>query len=336
MVRLLSLALVLLPCLSLGQLTCLPYQCKPASVQFPNNTCVVTDSGRVLLSPCDPNSGNSFCNVNTGKCVPPVKAPLQSYPGEPCNIQSDCQIGQCSNGICQGLGLSAKCSSSGQCAPGLFCASTGLCSQQHSVGSACSSDFDCVSYAGCVNNNCTEYYSLAVNSTVPDCSSTGLSNFCQKMTCLRTTWLGSSGKCVQPKTSYHAAPQQCTSNLNCTATDGVSNYTGTCACGYNEIGAAYCQPNLGDIQGMWLTQAYRNAVKRSAGKCNTARRLNQYCWEATGEWENVNTQYWNFYYLPLIQGNDKCVSQTFTRAYWSAAAAVLQVGVALGLLAVSS
>ena len=319
----------LLLTISAAQLSCPSYQCKPPGVQMANNTCTVTSSGNVFVQPCDSNSGNSFCNVNTGKCTAPPSSPVQSYPGEPCTVQSNCVIGTCTQGVCVGLPIGTHCTNSNQCSPGLYCATTGQCSLQKPVGSTCGSDFDCVSYAGCVSNNCTAYYSLAVNSTVPDCSTTGTSNFCAKIACQRTSWIGSVGICLNPPKSYNFNPNRCSSNLNCTSTDGVHNYTGVCSCGYNADGQGYCQPVLGDTQGLWLIQAYKNAVRKSNGLCNTARRMAQGCWQAIGSWENVKTQYWGFYYLPLIQGNDRCVAETFTQVYWSDAGVRLTLGLLL-------
>lgn len=302
--------------LSAAQMTCQTYQCRPSGVQMANNTCAVTDQGNVYIQPCSSESPNSYCNVATGKCTSPPTTTLQSYPGEPCAKQSDCAVGTCTQGTCVGLSLGTRCSNSNQCAPGLFC-SSGLCSLQRAIGSSCSTDYDCVSSAGCVNSNCTAYYSLPVNSTVPDCSPTGTSNFCAKIACQRSGWIGTTGKCIAVPKNLQPNPTKCTSNLNCTSTDGVHNYTGTCTCGYNSAGDGYCQPVLGDSQGLWLVQAYKSAVARSNGLCNTARRMAQACWQVIGEWDNVKTQYWGFYYLPLIQGNDRCVEQTFTRTYWS-------------------
>lgn len=326
MAGLVGLLWVLIPVLTMGQMNCAVYGCRPANVTFANNTCVMRETGKVMLQPCNEHSANSFCDVNSGKCVPPTVTKLQSYPGEPCNTQSDCAYGQCTNSVCVGTGLGLRCSKNEECAPGLYCSSSSVCTAQLAVGSSCTTDYQCVSYAGCVNRNCTAYYSLPVNSTVPDCGSNSLSNFCESMACAKSGWLGTTGTCVSVKKSAHPMPQPCTSNANCTATD---NTPGTCSCGYNSRGIAYCQPNLGDSQGLWLIQAYRNAVSRSNGACNTVRRLSQYCWMAINEWENVKTQYWNFYYLPLLQGNDRCVSETFNQAYWTDLATYVTAGTAL-------
>ena len=141
-------------------LSCPVINCLNATATV-NHACKTElDSGTIDLTPC---SIPFYCpiseSVKNSTCDYWPSYKQDSYPGEPCNTDSQCQYGYCRDGnICVGKRFNQTCTMDDECDPGLYCADTGkTCLNLINPGSSetCTNDYQCSNLAGCHNGRCT-------------------------------------------------------------------------------------------------------------------------------------------------------------------------------------
>ena len=294
----------------LSNATCYPYQCAPSDYTMPKNYCAVSYNGTFFLEPC--SSSSEICDLTTGKCKEssPVD-PTLNYPGEICDSNSDCSSNVCTSNICIGKSVDESCAHHEDCNPGLRCYQS-VCQKQLDITVyGCIDDYDCVNYASCNKTTsymgtCYSYFSVSIGETVTDCHS-GLSYLCSSAECSKIPVFGNYGVCKTATISDYTIPTDCTSNLNCTGSDGTYEYTSECRCGYNNNGTSYCSLFSGDLPSLAYFNMWKNALTASAGTCNTARRFSYDCLERTGYYKKVMMATWDYLYYPEMQNNDDCV-----------------------------
>ncbi|CAG9313383.1 unnamed protein product [Blepharisma stoltei] len=312
----------------LSAVSCKAYTCKTSNVTIPSGSCGVVVNSNVYLKPCstvDPTT--SYCNYtnfNFTCTATPTSSSLQNYPGEPCSTQSDCKFGTCTKSVCTGVSKGSSCVIHEQCSPGLRCSSGGVCVDQLAIGvSGCRSYADCVNYASCnatyssSNGVCTQYHSVANGLVVTDCEN-GFSEMCATGYCIKTgSWFGQLGTCAIAPTSTKTMPVSCAQNTDCLGTDGTNMMLSSCQCGYNSGAKSYCSAFIGDTPGQNLLSMWLKALKASASICNTVRRDADPCLSLIGYLDYITAAdfYWNYY--SQVQGNDLCVQNILTKAYWA-------------------
>lgn len=328
--------LIFLLSLHASAMTCQKYGCPSVGVTFASlSACTNQTKSFISLRSC---STGQTCNLSTGNCTTTATSVSANYPGEVCTISTDCVSANCTNQICIGKALNAVCTDDGNCNPGLRCLNS-KCQSQLNIGqTGCYNDYDCVNSAGCnvttdgSLGTCLEYLSVSTGLTVTDCSG-GVSRLCKSSECYKTASFGSYGVCKLATQSIASLPTNCSSNTDCLGTDGKYTYTGTCTCGYNSNGTAYCNPFNGDLPGQAYYQSWKNAINASA-VCNTVRRFSTSCLARTGFLNKVTQMTWGFLMYPLIQNNDLCVQEVITSEYYEpisfAAHLVLFLGIYLG------
>ena len=268
---------------------CNIYSCKPPNFPLQNNTCIYPNLlySSYYIQPCPSSAPYCSSNLDTLSNITcsstPQSASLSSYPGEPCNQTSDCLFGQCTSGVCFNQGQT--CKSSSDCNPGFRC-SNSLCVALLKKGqTGCTTDYDCVPTAGCLKNSttttCVAYFSLKSNTKISLCNKMyqgGYSFLCQTGTCLITNSKTSAGICSEAPVSSNINPNLCKSNNDCKGYTSILNYTGVCTCGVNPYANSYCQPFLGDKEGISYLAALKAFVTAGyALQCNTLRRFSQQC-----------------------------------------------------------
>jgi hypothetical protein len=96
-------------------------------------------------------------------------------------------------------------------------------------------------------------------------------------------------------------------------------FPGTCECGYNAQGFAYCQLFDGDPVATQLRDVLKTiTAKMRPAVCNTARRWQDDCLQKGSssifQTFSLLRTYVSLY--PKLQGNDLCVKRVLTAAYW--------------------
>lgn len=312
---------------------CSIYTCKPPTMKFDNITCIYPHLlySTYYLFPC-PSSfpycpPKTFSLVNVTCSAIPPKATLSSYPGEPCNINSDCLFGTCLSGVCFGANNGETCTSSSQCNPGSRCQNN-ICTDLIPIGKiGCTTDYDCVPSAGCMKNSsatyCAPYFSVPSGDRVTSCikaSQGGYSNLCKTGVCLVTNSKTSMGQCSDAPKSFKPQPQECLSNNDCQGFTNDFNYTGICTCGINPYATSYCQPFMGDLIGVNYLNAYKKfLLKNYVIQCNTMRRFSSECWSLFAtKTEMLALAKNKFLYenYPLLQNNDVCIQEVYFASYY--------------------
>jgi len=184
----------------------------------------------------------------------------------------------------------------------------------------CENDFDCLN-GNCWNNTCSAYFSLPVGTLLGAdtnfCSIRNETHFCESGQCSYNS-TASSYECIY---GYHSFPDSvpvtCTHNSNCTAINRDNNYAqGTCSCGYNTGGTAYCYPFMDDIEGQEYIDYFKTFVNEGGfSACNTQRRYNPICWSASkgyNFYENFLAAFRTKTYFSQIYENDQCVKDLIT------------------------
>ena len=313
-------------------LVCLKYACG----NWTNTgTCLQTNSTNVLIQPC---LAPLVCNTTTGLCATnPVPPASPGWPGEACSASNPCAYGNCtSRGICQGAAVGAVCAQHDQCDTGLMCNSTGVCAPLLPGGTAgCRSTFDC-DYSSVCNKTFTESTgtcvirgSVNLGQTVTDCNNS-FSLMCGSNACKASNAQQFIGSCSPAIQSAYNMPVGCGQNADCVGTDGTNYYVGSCQCGMNPTGSAYCAPFWNDIPGITLRNTMQ-LVYGHSDRCNTVRRYTNACFTATGNLNRMMVASFGFNYYPQLQGNDKCIKAVFTATYWLNSAVALQLALMLSL-----
>jgi hypothetical protein len=313
------------------------YQCKAYGCAYVGGweagTCITYTQGTnaFAINPCSSTSSLPYCDYTKAEnnkwrnvtCGTKTTF-IVRYPGELCSQNSDCTSNKCINGVCQGTLVGGACGSTTECDVGLFCVSKNYrftCQAQIPMYEyGCGTDFDCLPYAGCKllpsgpPGMCVPYFSLA-NGTATTCNN-GLSLLCTSGACSGT---GFSGVCTTAPVSIQALGTPCTRHGDCSGKNSYGQmFNGMCTCGYNNEGNSYCQPFLGDAPGVALLKLMKKHYKLGGGveKCNSARRFSDDCY--SGFETNYTWTYLNYTMFPMLVGNDYCVKQVYTSAYWSA------------------
>ena len=314
-------------------LTCQKYGCG----NWTNSgVCLQTNSTNVSILPC---ANPLVCNTTSGLCaahaIPVVKP---GWPGEPCSSSGTCAFGTCNTqSKCQGADVGGPCTQSDQCDPGLMCNNTGYCAPLMPAGTlGCRSTYDCDYFSVCnktfsqTNGTCISSGVVQLGQTVADCNNS-FSLLCETNTCIPTNITQLLGRCSVALSSVYNMPIGCNQNSDCVGSDGTSYYVGTCQCGMNALGLAFCSPFWGDIPGLTLRDTM-TLVYGHSDRCNTVRRYTNACFNVTGNLNKMKVAAFGFYNYALLQENDQCIKTVFTATYWLGAGFVVQLGALLAVL----
>lgn len=314
-------------------LTCDKYACANDTQVLDSDQCVYYSDDTHFIKPCNSSSQIPYCDPNSGGNVtcgatPDPGVVYNSFPGEECRDAADCEFAKnCTAGICIGALEGDECRENEQCNPGLRCNSQSKQCETllaaNSVG--CSTDEDCIQDAGCNITDsgqgiCLPYFSVGLGEIVSNCDENyEISDLCETGWCVKSGFLVTHGQCVDAPISNQVAPAICTADSDCTGSSTSSVYEGTCGCGFNPYGNAYCSVFPGDPAGL----NYLNAIKYFVNngnlqKCNTARRFSESCWKVgnTAEYISFTAALEFFEYYNQYVENDDCIKATYTRKYW--------------------
>jgi hypothetical protein len=280
----------------------------------------------------------------------------KAFPGESCDSNKDCfEEARCNNKLnydkdgkddkddkdkddqddqddvvgdkhCYGKVLGDECESSSECNPGLYCAindlmcGDGTCAAQKALGESCESSFDCINSAGCFNSNCTALFTVKSGEEInlEDCDAKGRAPLCESYSCILQKDTQTAVCIDAPHTFSETLPVQCQTSADCLGTNNVQNVTSACTCGFNALGASYCDLLPGDAPYVDFLTQFKLFIADGAQYCNTLRRFKQECFalhaERTGDSTLLDLGMYAEDY-PLYQNNDECVSKVYTRAF---------------------
>ena len=346
---------------------CPAYKCAPASVPFNSTTCVYyEDEVSTFYTAACTDHYSKYCppltwegpsNATNSTCELPPPPPLVlSWPGERCLNDTFCAVGNCESNLCYGEAVGQSCSSNNVCSPGLVCNLTsGLTQFALAPGQGtCTSDYDCVNFAGCVAGTCVRYMTVEAGGKVDGCAEDGTNYLCQNLGCA-TMKTGSF--CTEPVTSLipstSAAPTPCLPNnatycLSHIDTSTTAQFSGRCLCSYSPAGKGYCAAFPGDPIGLsylgYLKQWFNSTAIL---QCNTERRLSPLCMQTHWDPELTNNLTYaalTYQYFPSMAGMDNCTKAIYLQDFFQAQELVLNpqtngagrvawgLGVVLGLI----
>jgi hypothetical protein len=230
---------------------------------------------------CDGLSSTIFTQQTntTLTCKTPAVTPTENrFPGEKCDTNNGCIFGskKCNN-TCDGAAANTTCAAHTDCNLGLFCNTTDAapkCVKQLGNGAACKFDEACPNGQGCLNEKCTDYYSLALGS---DVSKAAASVFSPTRFCISNNVM--NGKCYHARNNYNNMTAnkdglvKCSLGQSCNYTDSEKTpYTEDCQCSYDKDGQSFCRKNYNEDNN-WkkIASAQRSQVAQTT--CHTSHRF---------------------------------------------------------------
>ena len=141
-----------------------------------------------------------------------------------------------------------------------------------------------------------------------------------------------AGICMDSIRSVRPAPQTCNSDSDCVGSTDGDQFIGSCECGVNALGYAYCTAFPGDHAGQDMLYYYSSILQANlTAQCNTMHRWHPECFKALpvtwGETAALAVVYYQNF--PYLQNNDICVQEMITNFYWYDAAQVLTLAALL-------
>lgn len=249
---------------ALGQ-NCPSYTCGTLAP----GTCVSYAASVYTVYPCTAGSATPYCPpidavnnpaVTTSTCIASPNTASLAYPGISCSSGTACYSGICTKGYCVGASSGAACSKPAlysqnvMCAQGLYCnldATPSVCAPLKEKYSGCNSDYECKYGTGCYSGICVEYGEIDNgDQMVASFCFSGNSPFCEDGQCY--TFTNGTAICISPLESSAKTPTKCTSDSGCLSKVNKEigfAVTGTCMCGYNPTGTAYCNTFDGESYG---------------------------------------------------------------------------------------
>ena len=194
--------------------SCPKYQC----LNTMNSNCVSQTIDGWSISECPEGSECkfSFASMNTSSCQIEIENEI--------DVKPTCYAGY--------ILANQPCNSSDFCALGHFCHPVLLtCQARARLGSSCVQTYECEANSVCNLGLCVAHFSVPVGgasaSSVACASGVVFNETCQVAQLTNGTF-----------------PKVCTQHSECLSTDGLT--AGTCECGANLQGAAYCSAHRSD------------------------------------------------------------------------------------------
>ena len=256
------------------------YKCAKFSCQSKAGSCFVSnnpfndDGSNVTVALSNVCQKNETCFVSNlgvndiynnqginGTCKSNVPTPIITtrFPGEECTNNADCfsnaqNNGTCTENKCVGKAENGNCTSTEECLVGLYCRkpteanSTGTCVKQLGDGANCTSTWECANSHFCYSGKCTKFGSLKVGSDVSEATLGEFAKDDRKdLVCEFQSLSQNRSLCVRVdyrddtlNRADDSGFTTCEYNSDCLYTDGYTNFTNKCGCGYNANGQGYC------------------------------------------------------------------------------------------------
>ena len=302
---------------------CSKYTCSTSAQGLTSDQCAYYDSAQTTyyMQACPSGYYCPFYNQAMNiTCLesPPPPSPGKAWPSFPCKQDADCYSNSCVNDLCVGLPDGSKCAGDYDCNLGSLCQSgmpNNTCASQVGLGETCNTftGIMCQNNYVCNNQKCVGYYSKPIGSFVT--LDTG-SVVCESGHVHQVD--ATFGYCeYAPKAANVPQPTECT--FSCPSNDGFES--AQCKCAYNAAGTQYCDLLAGDSYPT-LYRVHYGAYMNNPNitMCPYDIILTEQC----ATYINQKSLFDAFMSLklmmdwyPVIQGNEECVKETITSAYWN-------------------
>ena len=278
---------------------CAKYKCVPL---IPNNYCASSkfeNQSNINVEVADVCDKDNYCYLNdkkpneffyeekdqNAKCMSFIKDNLKRYPGEDCNLDSDCIypiksisdiFHKCDNNKCTGLKKEEKCNSNDECIVGLYCdISSGKCKEQNSKGNYCTLSTDCKNNLLCYENKCQDVLFGLSEGKIPPKNEKNREKYC------KYNIINSDGVCIKLIDQVKGRDDEyikCDRNGECVYSIIPYSYglfKKNCECGYNNIGQGYCPKFHDYFENDW-NNYFEYLKSKYDNKCHTENRYNCY------------------------------------------------------------
>lgn len=214
--------------------------------------------------------------------------PSIRYPGEDCNIDSDCISNiNCVNGKCKGFDKGHNCTKTYECNIGLFCEQDEkICTEQKEKGIPCKETWDCKNTLGCYRGRCIELGILKPGVINNKETSPFPDNDRRDLLCNTGEMDWESGYCVETKYNDNWLKMnnkeedangfvECDYDEDCLYDNGRRTFTKKCGCGFNKEGQGYC-PLPNNIRSDKWKERVKNIQNFANNDCHSLSRYNCY------------------------------------------------------------
>ena len=210
------------------------------------------------------------------------------YPGEDCNIDSDCFSNfQCIQGKCSGFNNWEECTQTSECKVGLYCNKFfKKCAEQKKEGETCVEGWDCQNFLGCYRGRCIKLGILKPGVMNNEITSPFPGNDRRELLCTTGEIDKELGYCVETKYKEDWLKKNgktiddngfvtCEYDEDCHYDNGKRTFTKKCGCGFNENGQGYCPlPNY-QRKEKW-NERIKNIANFAKNDCHSLSRFNCY------------------------------------------------------------
>ena len=210
------------------------------------------------------------------------------YPGEECNIDSDCVSNfKCRDGICLGFNEGDNCTGTFQCTVGLFCNKDLMkCAKQKKEGETCKEGWDCQNFLGCYRGRCIKLGILKPGVINNEKTSPFPGNDRRDLLCSTGEMDWENGYCVETKYNEEWIKHDnkkidakgfitCDYNEDCSYDNGKKTFKKKCGCGYNSEGQGYCPLPNNQKKEKW-NERIKNLANIAKNDCHSLSRFNCY------------------------------------------------------------
>ena len=219
------------------------------------------------------------------KCISSQNINIKRYPGEECNLDTDCvyplksissKFHKCENKKCSGLKKDEKCNSNEECIVGLYCeVSSSLCKEQKKENNNCNLSTDCKNNLLCIDNKCKDALFSYEPGKVTPAKEKNREKYC------KYNEINNEGVCIKITDQVKGNENEyikCERDNECIYTV-IPNAYGTikknCECGYNNEGQGYC-PKFHDYFESDWKKYFKYLKSKYDNNCHTENRYNCY------------------------------------------------------------
>ena len=249
-----------------------------------NENCVLSNSGII--------TSNDILEIMskekiTGTCSIYSYWPSVRYPGELCNIDSDCiSSSLCKNGKCTGINEGENCTETSECLVGYFCnKDTMKCTKQKKEGETCKEGWDCLNFLGCYKGRCIKLGILKPGVINNEITSPFPGNDRRDLLCTTGEMDWDLGYCVETRYSEDWIKRygkninngfiKCDYGEFCYYDNGKKNVPKDCGCGYNSDGQGYC-PLPNNMRSDKWKERIKNIANFAKNDCHSLSRFDCY------------------------------------------------------------
>ena len=214
--------------------------------------------------------------------------PSVRYPGEDCNINSDCISDfECLNGKCSGFSEGENCTHTQECKVGFYCNKDLMkCTSQKNEGEICVEGWDCQNYLGCYKGRCRKLGIIKPGVINNEITSPFPGNDRRDLLCTTGDLDRELGYCVETKyneewmrnkgkTEDEKGFIKCEYKEKCFYDNGKNIIEKECGCGYNSNGQGYCPLPSSKNPEKW-NERVKNLANFAKNDCHSLSRFDCY------------------------------------------------------------